>query len=537
MIKESDGSNDGKVLKRTRFPEEAGVSTQEISALIGDLKENGIEVHSLMIVRDGKVAFESYAKPYSRDYSHMMYSVSKSFTSVAVGFAVEEGLLSLDSAFLDVFPEYLHKSDKNLAKLTVRHLLSMQSGKNVSTMSNKAKNTWLKDFVDAPWGFEPGKGWQYISENQYVLCCMLRKVTGLTVTEYLTPRLYEPLGIEVPFWEHDINGTEAGGWGLFLKTEDFARFCACLLNGGKLFKKQIIPAAWVKEASRIQGSNSPFNEAYDSACGYGYCFWRCSAFNGFRADGMFSQFGYMATDYNAALIITAGEISEQKTRDCLNRHFPKCLIPKSRKKPACPVPSLSPLDDDLPVSGHPDIEKNIDGKRAVFRDNKLLTKIGYPVSVLPFPVVYMSGERAGNITDVVFSFSGNECTFKWREKEEINTVICGMDGSARTSTITLAGMNFTVFATAKWTGSNELTLHIRPVEAVCLRILVFTFDGGKVSFKPSSRQPLKAMCDNIMQDLDKMLPDLPPVQAAGQAIFEKLPDIAECRYFGRIKEN
>lgn len=528
--------NENKILKRARFPEEAGFSTQEISELIDDLKSSGIEAHSLMLIRDGRVAFESFAAPYGPEYTHMVYSVSKSFTAMAVGFAVNEGILSLNTTFLDVFPEYLHLSDSNLGELTVHHLLSMQSGKNVSAMGNKARNTWFEDFVHSPWGFEPGKGWQYVSENQYVLCCIIRKLTGQTVTEYLTPRLYEPLGIDVPFWEHDKNGTEAGGWGLFLKTEDIAKFCACLLNDGKLFGKQIIPKEWVAECRKIQGSNAPFNEAADSASGYGYCFWRCSAFNGFRCDGMFSQFGYMSTDYNAALIITAGEISEQKTRDCLNRHFPKCIVPKSRKKSSAVLPALAPLDDDLDASEHPETERKIEGRVIKFRKNILLDRIGYPVSILPFPVTYMSGERAGNITDVVFNFRGSECTFSWREKNERNSVVCGMNGEAVKSRITLAGMNFTVFATAKWTADNELMLHMRPVEAVCRRNLVFTFDGKNVTFKPSTTQPLKAMCDNIARDMDKLLPNVAPVQAAGYAVFDKLPDVAECRYYGKIRE-
>ena len=522
-------------LERAACPEQVGVSSREINELIKDFYETGIEVHSLMIIRNGKVAYESWAEPYSAKTPHMMYSVSKSFTSTAVGFAVSEGLLTTETRLVDIFPEYRNEKDKNLEALNVHHLLSMQSGKSVSVFSDKSKNRWLDDFINAPWGFAPGDGhWQYISENQYVLCAMLNKVTGMSVTEYLTPRLFEPLGIEVPFWEHDINGVEAGGWGMFLKTEDLARFICCYQNGGVYAGRQVIPAEWVRLATRVWGDNSARNTAPDGQTGYGYCFWRCAGVNGYRADGMFSQFGIVADDYNAAFIMTAGEIDEQLTRDCIWRHFPKCLIePDSEPTPEI-KPSLAPLDDNLPAAQRSPLEKEIDGKTIKFKKNTVLNTAGFPVSVLPFPVVYMSGDRAGNISDVVFTFGKDECTFHWTEGDEENTIRCGMDGTARRTPFTLAQMNFTACATAAWISDNELELHIRPVESVAQRIIRFAFDGKNVTFKPSSKPGIKAMADNISKDMRNYLPNIPPIQKMGVAVFDRLPNIVDGNNYGKI---
>lgn len=528
---------DGKRLPRADYPEQVGYSSKEIEELIKDFKQSDIEVHSLMLLRHGKVAFESWAPPYSPDTAHMMYSVSKSFTSTAVGFAVEEGLLTTETRVVDIFPEYRNEDDKNLELLNVHHLLSMQSGKSVSVFSDKGKNRWFEDYIEAPWSFTPGDGhFQYISENQYILCAMLTRVTGMSVVEYLTPRLFEPLGIDVPFWEHDINGIEAGGWGMFLKTEELARFIYCYQNNGVFDGKQVIPESWVRLAQKAWADNSIKNRAPDGQCGYGYCFWRCGGVNGYRADGMFSQFGIVALDYDAAFIITAGEIDEQKTRDCIWRHFPKCLIEPDSEPTPDVLPSLADLGDDLPPSEHIELEKEIEGRLIKFRKNRLLNTAGYPVSILPFPVVYMSGDRAGNISDVVFSFADNTCTFSWTEGDEANSIICGMDGKPRRSPMTLAGMSFTAVATAAWVSDNELEMHIRPVESVCMRIIKFTFDGNDVIFLPSSKQPIKAMADNVAKDMENLLPNILPIQKLGAVAFDQLPSFVDCKHYGKFAE-
>ena len=383
------GTTEKIKLSRADYPEQVGISSKVISELLEDFKEQNIEVHSIMILRDGKVAYETWAKPYAPEYPHMMYSVSKSFTSTAIGFAIDEGLLTLDTKLIDIFPEYRTKiPDENLEKLNVHHLLSMQSGKNVSVFSDKAKNHWMKDYFDASWKFTPGDGhWQYISENQYMLCAMLTRITGISVVEYLTPRLFEPLGIDIPFWEHDVDGIEAGGWGLYLKTEDLAKFMLCYQQYGKFNGKQVIPEKWTHLVQKIQANNSPFTNVIDSQCGYGYCFWRCGGINGYRADGMFSQFGIISNDDDIVFVITAGEINEQKTRDCIWRHFNKLIIKNDSEVTLDPLPVLAPLPDDLAPHEHSPIESEIAGKTIYFQRNLILNAAGFPFSMLPIPIV------------------------------------------------------------------------------------------------------------------------------------------------------
>ncbi len=522
-------------LERADYPEQVGVSSREIAELIKDFKESNIEVHSIMILRQGKVAFETWAEPYAADMPHAMYSVSKSFTSAAVGFAVSEGLITLDTRLIDIFPEYRKEEpDGNLEMLSVHHLLSMQSGKSVSVFTDKGKNQWIKDFFDAPWKFRPGDGWEYISENQYMLCALLTRVTGMSVIEYLTPRLFEPLGIDIPFWEHDIDGIEAGGWGLFLKTEDLAKFTLCYQQRGMFNGQQIIPADWVHKSQKMQADNSAVNKTPDSQSGYGYCFWRCAGLNGYRADGMFSQFGIVAKDYDASFIITAGEINEQKVRDCIWRHFPKCLIEPDSEETPEEKPALAPLEDDLPAMQRSLLEDWLGGKKMKFSKNMFLSAAGFPASMLPMPIVYMSGDRAGGITDVVFEFFEDTCTMSWAEGDEYNTIVCGMDGKPRRSPMTLAGMPFTANATAAWTTQNELTIHMRPIEAVCQRIIKFTFDEEDVSFLPSSKPPITAIADYLKLDMDNFLPSIAPVQKMGVMAFEQAHRVIDVVHKGKF---
>lgn len=524
-------------LERAEYPEQVGVSSREIAELIKDFKESGIEAHSFMILRHGKVAFESWAEPYAPDIPHAMYSVSKSFTSAAVGFAVSEGLITTDTRLIDIFPECRKdEPDANLEMLSVHHLLSMQSGKGVSVFTDKGKNQWIKDFFDAPWSFTPGDGhWEYISENQYMLCAMLTRVTGMSVIEYLTPRLFEPLGIDIPFWEKDIDGIEAGGWGLFLKTEDLAKFTLCYQQKGMFNGKQIIPADWVHKSQKVQAENSAFNKTPDSQSGYGYCFWRCAGTNGYRADGMFSQFGIVAKDYDACFILTAGEIDEQKTRDCIWRHFPKCLIEIDSEETPEVKPALAPIEDDLPEMPRSELEAEIGGKMMKFQKNLVLTTAGFPVSMLPIPIVYMSGDRAGGITNVVFEFQQDTCTMTWDEGDEHNTIICGMDGMARKSPITLAGMPFTANSTAAWTAENELTVHMRPLQAVCQRIIRFCFEeDGDITFYPSSKQPITALAEYLKKDVDVFFPPFAPVQKIGTIAFEQAHRVIDIPHKGKF---
>lgn len=532
--------NEGKTsLERAGSPEEVGVSTSRIADFIDDLKENEIETHSIMILRHGKVAFEAWAEPYGPDIPHTMYSVSKSVTSIAVGFAVEEGLLSLESKVIDFFPEYApDETDEKLEEMNIFHLLTMTAGKDVSQMTDKTKNQWVKDFFDAKWAFAPGEFWRYISENTYMLSAILARVTGKSLTEYLTSRLYEPLGYgRVPFWEKDGSGIEAGGWGLFLTTEELAKYILCCQQGGIFNGNRVIPAQWIKQAGSKQVDNLQYTEPAASI-GYGYGMPMNPIPNSYRADGLFSQFGLVFNDYDACLVMTACEMFSRKTRDCFWRHFPEMFCQKSDGV----VPDEG-LKDRLRLDALPDLpqtlrsqtEKIIDGKIFKIQKKRLLKGLGYPVGMFIMPVIQLNYEKLGNIEEIRFRFFENECSVTWRESLYKNTIICGMDGKARTEKIRLSQFNFTASSTAAWEDENTLNVWVRPLESIGQRRFKFVFNDGKVILVPSSEPDMKSMMDFVSERVTLYVNEPLAIKAA-QMVLSKADKIIERKHKGRIEK-
>lgn len=497
-----------KALPRADFPEQVGVSSKAIAEMIADFEENEIELHSIMILRHGKVAFETWRDPYAPDIPHTMYSVSKSFSSIATGFAIDEGLLTLDTKVIDIFPEYKpEKPDKNLDKLTVYHLLTMTAGKDVSMLENKAKKPWIESFFGSKWAFEPGTDWKYINENCYMLCAIINRLTGQTVREYLAPRLFKPLGIrENPFWETDQKGIEAGGWGLFITTEELAKVIHCISHGGKYNGQQVIPEFWAQEAGKklVDNSNQTLYVP-DNCSGYGFNFWRGEIPNSYRADGMFSQYGFVLEDYDANIITTCSEVLQQKTRDCLWRHFPKGFIEPCEKPQSEDLTlTLKPLPV-LPQKSHSPLEKKLENYTIRLKSRPILNMAGFPVSVLPTAVVYMSSDRAGNIDKINLSFSENECQFSWNEGNVRNTIASGMDGKYRKSKIRLGGIDFTAVSSSCWEDENTFKIWIRANESIAERRLTFKFKGDKVTMAVSSRPSLKFISQSIAMGMEDMI--------------------------------
>ena len=522
-------------IPRASFAEKVGVDSKEVQAFIDDCKESGIEIHSLMVTRHGQVACEAYKEPFSPDIPHTMYSVSKSFTSIAVGFAIEEGYMTLETKFLDVFPEYRpEKYDPYLEKLNVFHLLTMQSGKSLSPMADRTKDTWIKDFVKGTWGFEPGTQFLYVSENMYILCSMIRKLTGKTVTEWLTPRLYEPLGMEVPYWETCPHGTEAGGWGLFITMEDFAKVTLCCQQMGKFNGKQVIPAEWIEVGTKKIADNSEDGNNIDGVNGYGYCFWRCGGYkNAYRMDGMFGQFGIVFEDLDAILNVMAGNIDEQQLRDAIWRHFPKAFIEDTTDAQGVEV-KFEPYPK-MPKLTRSFMEKSLDSKVITFGKAHVLTLIGMPVSVLPLAAVFMEKDKAGNIDNVSFRFYEDEMLMTWTEGVERNTIKVGLDGEYRYGRIVLGGIAYTTASTAAWTSERVLEVHIRPVETVAERQLIFTFKGeGKVTMEPSTTPPSSVMLDNVKSSVKEIMTS-EFIGNLAELVIPLANPFADPTYYGKIK--
>jgi CubicO group peptidase (beta-lactamase class C family) len=289
-------------------PEAQGVSSAALLDFVEAAERQIDALHSVMIVRHGRVIAEGWWSPYSAGEPHMLFSLSKSFTSTAVGFAAAEGRLSVDDLVLGFFPEDAPADPSaNLRAMRVRDLLTMTTGhheEDIAKFPYNEKENLVKRFLALPVAHKPGLFFVYNTPASYVLSAIVQQVTGQTVLDYLRPRLFEPLGIENPSWEESAQGVSMGGFGLSIRTEDIARFGQLYLQKGRWQGRQILPASWVEAATARQVSNGS-SPASDWEQGYGYQFWR--ARHGFyRGDGAHGQFCLVLPPYDTVVAITAG---------------------------------------------------------------------------------------------------------------------------------------------------------------------------------------------------------------------------------------
>lgn len=288
-------------------PEQQGISSSSILAFV-QAADTGVDaMNSFMLVRHGHVVAEGWWAPYDARTPHIFYSLSKSFTSTAVGLAIAEGKLSLDDQVLEFFPEDAPADPSaNLRSMRVRDLLRMSAGNQTEAAlwSDPTRNERLtKVFLAHPVPFKPGTHFLYNSPATYMLSAMVQKVTGMTVLDYLRPRVFDPLGFENPTWLASAQGVSMGAFGLMGRTEEIARFGQLYLQKGVWNGRQILPAAWVAEATVLQTSNGSAPTS-DWDQGYGYQFWRSR--HGYRGDGAFGQYMLVLPEQDAVVAITSG---------------------------------------------------------------------------------------------------------------------------------------------------------------------------------------------------------------------------------------
>ncbi len=258
-----------------------------------------------MVLRHGHVLAEGWWAPYDAATPHELYSLSKSFTSTAVGLAVADGKLSVDDPVLKHFPEEAPgEASPNLKAMRVRDLLTMSTGHHAEPPVTPDTMT-ARSFLAAPVASKPGSHFLYNTPATFMQSALVQRVTGKTVHEYLKGRLLGPLGIEGSTWDANAEGVSLGGYGLRMRTEDVARFGQLLLRGGRAPSgKSIVPAPWVAAASARQVSNGS-NPRSDWEQGYGYQFWRCRH-GAYRGDGAFGQFCIVLPSQDMVVAVTAG---------------------------------------------------------------------------------------------------------------------------------------------------------------------------------------------------------------------------------------
>jgi hypothetical protein len=424
-------------------PESQGIASQAIRGFVEEAHETIHDLHSFMLIRHGKLLAQGWWTPYEPDDPHVLFSLSKSFTSTAIGLAIEEGLLRLDAPVISFFPEALpDRLSENLAAMQVRHLLSMSTGHAEDTTAKLYEypnQTWVKTFLSLPVEYQPGTHFLYNTGATYMLSAILQKVTGQTLLEYLRPRLFEPLGVAPHSWENSPEGINTGGFGLAMKTAGIAAFGQLYLQKGRWNGQPILTEEWVKAATSKQTeTTSELNP--DWVQGYGYQFWRCR--NGaYRGDGAFGQFCVVLPEQDAVLAITSGVEDMQSVLNLVWKYLLPAMqphpLPENLKEQQLLEQKLSKLE--------------IEPAKSLVKSSVASWLSGKTFSL---------SENEQHLKNISFDFTSAGCTLTIENRLGNSQVLIG-DGAWLTSVTTLDGFGpRKVSASGGWVSEDTYTIKL-----------------------------------------------------------------------------
>ena len=364
-------------------PESQGMDSQAILDWI-DACEKTFDgtregrIHGFVIVRHGKTVAEGSWRPFDTlNETHMLYSHSKSFTSSAIGFLVDEGRLDLDERLVDIFPESLPENPSdNLRQLRVRDLLTMNVGKRDHLL--RAGGDWVREFFSKDFERKPGTGFRYDSDATYVLAAIVERRTGKRLMDFLKERMFDVIGITSAWTTTSPQGVACGGWGMNMTTRDIARFGQLYLQNGEWGGKHVLTPYWTALATARHTWSGWQNigvralgQGGDWEQGYGFQFWRCRH-GAYRADGAAGQYTIVVPDKDLVVSIHAGLRDMGKELDLVWTR----LLPGAKQGPLAVGEACAKLRERLsslsipPTAGGADGLDRFLGKTYEFKSNR-----------------------------------------------------------------------------------------------------------------------------------------------------------------------
>ncbi|MFC5231771.1 serine hydrolase domain-containing protein [Pseudonocardia zijingensis] len=329
----SDEQSPAQALLPRATPTAVGVPAHAVAAVLDRLEARSIECHSIMMVRHGHVLAEGWWAPYSAERPHLLYSVTKSFTSIAVGLAIADGLLALDDRVVDVLPDRVPDDvSEQGGRITVHHLLSMTAGHDADCLDEawgREPGDLVRGFLRVPFPEVEGTRHAYDNATTYVLARMVERVTGRGLPEFLDERLFTPMGVDHAEWDRVAGGAAFGFHGLHLTTEAVAAFGELLLRGGRWGERQLVPHDWVELATRrhvatLPAADEPQNP--DFLCGYGYQFWMSR--HGYHGNGSYGQQCIVVPSHDLVVAVTSGHRNEDSPAQAVFDAIWECLLPR-----------------------------------------------------------------------------------------------------------------------------------------------------------------------------------------------------------------
>ncbi|WP_341963942.1 serine hydrolase [Pseudomonas sp. RC10] len=300
-------------------PSQLGVDPDRIVSFLDDVEDAGLDLHGLILQRHGSVIAEGWKWPYSAEKPRVLHSVAKSFTACAIGFAVSEGLMQLSDKVVSFFPEHLPADvHDRLSRMTVEHLLTMRTGHASNTSGavwRQIQTSWIAEFFKIPLVYEPGEHYVYTSAASYMLSAIITRLTGLTLHQYLRPRLFMPLGIHDDHWEVGPDGINPGGNGLTAPPSAMLKLGMLHAQRGMWEGQRILPEDWIDRATQPQGGS-------DSQYGY---HWAIKPKDAYCAVGVFVQMSIVYAQHGATLVLVGAMKNSAQIRPHIERHFPEAL--------------------------------------------------------------------------------------------------------------------------------------------------------------------------------------------------------------------
>lgn len=456
----------GDGLPRGR-PEDAGLDPRVVQAFLDEVSAAGLELHSFMLSRGGRVISEGWWWPYAPALPHMMHSLTKSVTACAVGLALQEGRFSLSDKVVSFYPEHLPPvvSD-NLAAMTVRDLLTMRTGQAIETSGAEwrpLKTSWIAEFYKIPVVYRPGTRFVYTSAASYMLSAIITRTTGQRMRDYLQPRLFAPLGITDVNWDVGPEDINPGGNGLSWRTADITKLCMLHAQNGRWGGRQLLPPAWVAAATRREDGDSD----------YGYQWW-IGPGDAYYALGLFCQIGIVFPRHDAVLALTSAINGSEHVLPIVWKHFPSAFA-------AAPIP------------------RDEAAWRALSRRTAGLDLLA-PLPVTASPVQarvsgrpYAIAANDDGVTAVRFDFEDGRCVFTQVDARGAHQIAAGLGRWIEGAT-TMTGAklhheyepdSMPVVAGAVWTDPNTLRMTWQFVESAFRDTVICRFDGDAMTLDRS----------------------------------------------------
>ena len=475
-------------------PEEQGVPSHYISEFLEEIyNDETLNPHNVIIVRNGKKIAEAYFGAQKKGVWKATFSACKSITSIAIGMLIDDGKLTLESKLVDIFADEMTAVSRlKMRDITVYHLLTMTSGMlSFDEVGAICEGELFKTYVNTALSFEPGKRFVYNSTNTFMLSAIVKKVSGKGLSDFLDERLFAPLGIKRYYWEKSGEGTELGGWGLYILPEDFAKIGVLLLGGGKHDGKQLISKDYIDKATsaHVLGTGSAYG--FD----YGFQMWIGQGGEQFLFNGMLGQNVWCFKKNGIVIVNNSGndELFQQSNYFAIvdkyfNRDFPE-MLKKDRKGEKTLKNTLSKLAENpvMAMLGRrertrlyrgvlPDECYKLDGTSLLCRDARVPS-----MSLVPLVWQSLENNFSNGFKSIRFAVENGKFYFVYDQTDESYRVAVGF-GAPEYSEIYVHNAPYLVGGSGSFAynedGQKILKIRVDLLETPCSVIFKFIYHNG-----------------------------------------------------------